>query len=125
MGLLNEADKFRKEGTSNTSEEASDQKTMSRKRYRGAVKYLKKMSKKIDDEHSEKGRKYIDLNRKVSERFGQQKSSSPLETIKEEAAANEAAKEGTQGTKLGSYIFSPEQKRQWRRFCHRRWRRIT
>ncbi|KAJ8678358.1 hypothetical protein QAD02_014145 [Eretmocerus hayati] len=36
MKLLNEADKARKEGMSNTSKEALDRKSMSRKRYRGA-----------------------------------------------------------------------------------------
>ncbi|KAJ8666351.1 hypothetical protein QAD02_008013 [Eretmocerus hayati] len=91
MKLLNEADKVRKEGMSNTSKEALDRKSMPTKRYRGAVKYLEKMSKKNDDELSEKGRKYIDINKKVVARFEQQKSSRPLETIKEEAAANEAA----------------------------------
>ncbi|KAJ8678162.1 hypothetical protein QAD02_013949 [Eretmocerus hayati] len=91
MKLLNEADKPRKEGMSNTSKEALDRKLMSRKRYRGAVRYLEKMSKKNDDELSEKERKYIDINKKVVARFEQQESSRPLETIKEEAAANEAA----------------------------------
>ncbi|KAJ8669891.1 hypothetical protein QAD02_001150 [Eretmocerus hayati] len=91
MKLLNEADKARKEGMSNTSKEALDRKSLSRKRYRGAVRYLEKMSKKNDDELSEKERKYIEINKKAVARFEQQESSRPLETIKEEAAANEAA----------------------------------
>ncbi|KAJ8672000.1 hypothetical protein QAD02_003259 [Eretmocerus hayati] len=91
MKLLNEADKARKEGMSNTSKEALDRKSLSRKRYRGTVRYLEKMSKKNDDELSEKERKYIEINKKAVARFEQQASSRPLETIKEEAAANEAA----------------------------------
>ncbi|KAJ8670876.1 hypothetical protein QAD02_002135 [Eretmocerus hayati] len=91
MKLLNEDDKVRKEGMSNTIKEALDRESMSRKRYRGAVKYLEKMRKKNDNELSEKERKYIDINKELVARFEQQESSRPLETIKEEAAANEAA----------------------------------